>query len=333
MSLTLTFRAVALVCFAICVQSAQADLVYQAAEPAEIALTAGESDADAPADSDVSLAERLAAFESRLAMVESNPASIASRNCNTCPIPSTRISTRLKGCPTNYAGFEFAVLKPFVGGISGDIPPLNFSGTVTSTYDYKVGSRFYVGRERADGLGVRLTYFQFDHNSAASGLGIVTGLELHTLDLEVTSRTKFFSSDVLLSAGFRYAKLQQDYGLQGLGSLGFDSEGGGMTIGAQMNRGIGCSKWNLVIAGRGSIILTDNDISIPGLLSVSGEDSTMKIWEARIGLDRKSQLTGRVNWIAGIALEAQNWDAAPIAGLIGNDISLYGPTFRLGLNY
>lgn len=329
MSLTLTIRTVAAVVLAIGAQSAQAELITQSVQPVQIALTAGESEADPADDSD----QRIATLESRLAMLESSPTSVGSSSCNRCPIPSTRISTRLNGCATNYAGFEIAALRAYVGGISGSIQPLGLAGNVTSTFDFKVASRFYVGRERGDGLGVRLTYFQFDHTSGASEIGAVTGLDVQSLDLEATSRTKFCGSDILLSGGFRYGKLRQDYTIQNLGSLGFDSEGGGMTIGAQLNRRLGSSRWNLAVGGRASILLTDNSLTIPGVFAVTGEDSTMKVWEMKFGVNRSHQLSCGVRTIFEVNLETQNWDAAPIAGLIGNDISLYGPTVRLGLNY
>lgn len=277
--------------------------------------------------------QRLSSIESRLAMIESTPTPLASGACKSCPINSSRISTNSLGCPTTYAGFELAILKPHTGSLGGSIDPLNLSGSLTSTFDADVAPRIYLGREGARGLGVRGTYFTLDHDSDPSALGITTSLELDTLDLELTNRLRFCGSDFMLSAGFRYAKLQQDYTIQGLGSLGWESEGGGMTIGGQMRRGIGQSRWNLLISGRASLLLTDNELAIPGLISVVGEDSTMKIWELRLGVNRNFHLDCGANVVSEFALETQNWDSAPIAGLVGNDISLFGPVFRIGLNY
>lgn len=316
--------------------SARADLVSQEVE------TAGVSAADVSgmtADETIRLVsdeaeydQRLATLESRLSMIESNSVTPTSV-CQNRATPSTRVSTNSIGCPSTYAGFDFAILKPNVGTIGGAIVPLNLSGNLTSTFDFEIAPRFYLGHERSDGLGLRMTYFQFDHRTDPSPLGIVTRLDVQSLDLEATSRIKFCGSDLALSAGFRYGKLAQDYQIAGLGSLGLESEGGGLTIGSRYTRRIGRTHWDMTIGGRASILLTDNEIEIPGLLSVVGDESTMKIWEAQLGVSRTYKFSSRADLLTEFSFETQNWDMAPIAGLIGNDITLFGPSMRLGLSF
>ncbi|TWU19131.1 hypothetical protein [Allorhodopirellula heiligendammensis] len=247
--------------------------------------------------------------------------------------PTTHILTNSIGCPRTYGGFDFAILQANVGGISGSIAPLGISGTVTPTFNLDIAPRIYFGRERSDGLGLRLTYFHYDHTTGPSQLGVDTRLQVQSLDVEATSRIQFHDSDLLLSAGFRYGKLMHNYQVTGLGSLGFDSEGGGLTIGGRYTRGIGHTCWDLFIGGRASILLTDNEIQIPGLISIIGEESTMKVWEGQVGVGRTFDLYNRADLVTEVSFEAQNWDAAAIAGLVGNDISLFGPTFRIGLSF
>ncbi len=272
MRLTLTLRLLALTVAIICSgaitpSTTLADLIDQNAETEYGETVVAYTPQHDP------MSDRLTTIESRLAMIESSPS--AGTSCRSKVTPSMHVSTNSIGCPSNYAGFEFAILKPHVGALGGSIPLLGAAGQLTSTFDFDVAPRVFVGRERADGLGIRGTYFQYDHKTDPSAIGVITGLQLHTFDLEATSRTKFCGSDVQLSAGFRYGHLTQDLTLPGLGSLEFDSEGGGLTIGGQLKRDLGRTAWDLVIGGRGSILMTDNEASIPGLISAVAEESTM----------------------------------------------------------
>ncbi|QDT11750.1 hypothetical protein [Planctomycetes bacterium K23_9] len=343
MKFTFTKRLLALLALAFVAQTSSADTAFQEllvgeaadthvfsqavsdASPAEVQLVSATAFQNEPyAD------QNIATLESRIASLESNAS--GRHSCQPNVVPSTRVSTNCIGCPVNYAGFDFAILKPNVGAISGAIPPLAIAGSVTSTMDFDLAPRVYFGRERADGLGFRATYFNFDDTSDPSDLGVETGLELHTLDLEVTSRLKFCGSDLLLSTGFRYADVNQSYELPGLGSLEFDSDGAGLTVGGRYTRSLGQTAWDLSVSGRASLLLTDNELAIPGLVSVVAEESTMKIWEAKVGVSRSRELASGALFVSEFAFETQNWDAAAIAGIIGNEFSLYGPTFRFGIN-
>ena len=181
-------------------------------------------------------------------------------------------------------------------------------------------------------LAIRGTYFQYDHKTDPSPapIGIVTGLEIHTVDVEATSRTRFCGSDFMFTGGVRYAHFQQDYSVANVGSLALDTEGTGLTIGTRISRGLGSTAWDLVISGRASILLTDNDIALTGLATATSEESTTKVLEARIGMQRVRELASGAQLVTQFAVETQNWEAPVIAGLLSNDISLFGPTFRVG---
>lgn len=278
---------------------------------------------------DATLLERLDAYESRLRMLESDLQRPVAHECKNTAISSTRIFTNSVGCSSTYAGFELAVLKAHVGAIGISVPPIPLNASITGPFDYDVAPRVYLGHELASGLGIRATYFHFDDRGNPSQLGITTGLELQSFDLEATNRTKFFGTELLVSGGVRYAQLQQDYQQ----TLVWESEGVGLTMSAQLTRDIGRTNLDLFAGGRGSILMTDNEIGIPGLLVLTNDESTMKIWEGRIGVRHNFAFSNGANLISEVAMETQNWDSAAIAGIIGNDISLIGPAFRMTLSF
>src|SRR5690606_34035047 len=182
------------------------------------------------------------------------------------------------------------ILKPHVGSLSVDIPTVT-SFNLTSDFDYDVAPRVFIGHERSDGLGFVATYWQHDHSTdPSSTLGVVTGLELHTLDLEVTNHVRFWGSDVWRTGGVRYGKLEQAYSITGLGALAFESEGVGPTLGARVSRALGRTGWDLFASGRASFLLTDNEISLTGLATIEAEESVMKVFDARMGISRTRQL-------------------------------------------
>lgn len=277
-------------------------------------------------EADVSLEQRMAVLEQRLAAAESYPA--ASSNCD--PIASSRLSTNCVGTSSTYAGVELAILKANVGALGGSIGGL--AGTVTSDFDYEVAPRIILGHERHDGLGLRMSYWQYDHTSGTSDLGVITGLELHALDLEVTNHVRFWGSDLWLSGGVRYAKMDQEYPVGG-GALQFQSEGVGPTLAAKLSRDLGRTDWDLFASGRASFVLTDNEVNIVPLAQIEAKESVMRVWEARLGVSRAFHLRGGAVLTSEFAYEVQNWDSAAVAGIIGNDIALIGPAVRLELAF
>ena len=279
---------------------------------------------------EMSLEDRIKQLESRLSMIESNP---VGSSCNSCPIPSRRIDTNTLRCPKHYAGFELAVLKAHTGSLA--FTGFGGSGAITPEYDYEGSPRIYLGREGCSGLGYRISYFQFDHTADDPTLfGVTTGLEIHALDIELTSRTEFCGCDTMLTAGFRYGDLESNVNAPGLGGeiLRFSSDGVGPTIGGSLRRDLGQTPWDLIVGGRASLLLTDTALSIPTLVTIDATDSTMQVWEGRIGVERTRQLR-RAQLVTQFSFEAQNWQSGSIAGLISPSFALAGPTFRVGLNF
>ncbi len=294
----------------------------------------GQHEATTLASRTLTIEERMHQLESRMSMIEAGPTPARS-SCDSCPIPSRRISTNSLCRSRCYAGFELAVLKPYTSSISGGLfPPFGPAGVLTPEYDYEAAPRVFLGRERRDGLGVRLTYFQFDHLTDDVGaFGITNGLEIHALDFDVTSRTEFCGSDITFLAGLRYGYLESNINVPTFGSLQFQSDGVGPTIGAVVRRDLGRTAWDLVIGARGSLLLTDAELSVPFIANAKASDSTMQIWEARIGARRVRQLKNGAELVTEFGFEAQNWQSGSIAGLLSPNFGLAGPTFQIGMNF
>ena len=99
MRLKLTMRVVTAAALAFVAQTASAQL---AIVPVQVASTSyeeeQESEATTLASTMLSMEDRIAALESQTVIAQPVPTS----SCNCGPIASTRISTKLSGCPTNY---------------------------------------------------------------------------------------------------------------------------------------------------------------------------------------------------------------------------------------
>jgi len=115
-------------------------------------------------------------------------------------------------------------------------------------YDLEFSPRVWFGLDFYDGLGWRVTWWEFDHAPAekttsppANGFGEVrnppfgqtdfgdvdisstipgdifsaaSGLEAYTIDIETLKRTSFCSWDLAIGGGIRYANIEQSYSSQ-----------------------------------------------------------------------------------------------------------------------
>lgn len=285
---------------------------------------------DQPDEStDASLLAQLAGYEARLQMLEANLERPVAQSCKNSLVSSTRIFTNGVGCSTTYAGYEMLVMKPHVGGLQFSLTPIPVVGQITGTFDYDIASRVFLGHEMANGLGIRASYFTLGDTSNRSDLGIATRVEIQSFDLEATNRTRFAGTELLVSGGVRYGLLKQDFEQ----ALIWESEGAGLTLSAMLIKDLGRTNFDVFAGGRGSILLTSNEIGVGGLFLVENEESTMTVLEARLGLRHSYQFANGVSLASEISIETQNWDSAAIAGIIGNEISLVGPAFRWTLAF
>ncbi len=165
---------------------------------------------------------------------------------NTCGVQDPCGDTSCRPRTRLYGGFEATFLKPrFEENPAFMIRTDDGAGAVTHTdtefdYDLEFSPRVWLGADVCDGLGWRVSWWQFDHPAAtstasppANNLGELThpefadvdisstiptdtfsaasGLNAYTIDLEATKQTGFGRWGLGLSCGLRYAFAEQTY--------------------------------------------------------------------------------------------------------------------------
>lgn len=145
-----------------------------------------------------------------------------------------------------YVGFEATSLQPrFEQNIAfttmeGDNGTFESFSDTEFDYDLEFAPRVWLGLDFSDGLGWRITWWEFDHEPAKAsanpplntfgsinhptfgGVDIssttstdtfsaASGLEAYTIDLEAIKRTSFSSWDLAVGGGIRYAHAEQSY--------------------------------------------------------------------------------------------------------------------------
>ena len=205
------------------------------------------------------------------------------------------------GKPVIYAGVEAVMVKPrFESNVAftvrdGDGTFFNFSETEFD-YDTELTPRVYVGWRHQDGVGLRATWWQFDHGAATatasppdstSGLisnpvfgdvdisindpddvySATTALNTYAIDLEATKQASFSSWDLGIGCGVRYASTKQNYFAQTrndsntlLGQIDYRHalEGIGPTISLEAYRSI-ATQFDIFGKARGSVLFGDGE--------------------------------------------------------------------------
>ncbi len=198
------------------------------------------------------------------------------------------------------AGGELAWLKAFEGdGSFGD-------------FNYDEGFRFWFGYQRADGLGVRFRYFDFDQEAG-------NGDEFDTThsDLEIYDTVQIgYNWDLVVGAGIRYL----DVSFASFGGLFTHSfTGPGPVVTADLYRHIS-NRAALYAIGRESILVGNSDS-----FGFPNEDATLMVSELQLGLQlhrgwNRALLFGRVGWEAQYYHDLSDDTESPIA-LMGGVLS------------
>lgn len=200
---------------------------------------------------------------------------------------------------TFYGGAEVVWLKPhFRGATAFSTFGLNADATevVPLDYDFDVSGRYSLGGRGANGTGMRVRYWQWEHLAATDS--IVTGpndlavtsvslpgtditevvfaafgdtldvfhrLEMNTLDLEVTQDFQLGSSALRIAGGIRYLRLDQTFGANDDNAIVPESlryrqsfEGIGPTVAMELTRAIGFNL-SFYAQARGSVTFGERD--------------------------------------------------------------------------
>lgn len=145
-----------------------------------------------------------------------------------------------------YAAFEATIVKPrFEDNVAFTVMESDGASFESFTdtefdYDLKFTPRVFLGWQHDDGVGLRATWWQFDHaaatasaNPPANGFGSITSptfgnveissaiptdtytaatsLNAYAIDIEATKETSFCSWDLGVAGGVRYAYSEQGY--------------------------------------------------------------------------------------------------------------------------
>lgn len=287
--------------------------------------------------------------------------------------------------PTFYAGAAAVWLKPHFQDNTAIVldPPPSDNIVIPFDYDFEVSPRVWLGYEHCDGHGFRFSYWQFDEAADQAWLevqptqlavsqvyganGILTrnafagpgewisadhSVDLQTADFEFTSRHEYCTHNVLLSAGIRYAKMEQEFAATAwTGGLGVTLdeyvrnrhgfEGFGPTVAIDWSRPFGDHGLSFYTNARGSILFGDvyqdvyeikNAGADVGNDNYDGDDS-LAIGELGMGLQYSVLGWSDCEWIFRAGYEGQLWLDAGGPIRTQGDMALHGLSFGVGFTH
>jgi hypothetical protein len=245
-------------------------------------------------------------------------------------------------------------------------------------YDYTVSPRAWLEYRTADDVGIRATYFQFDQaadtatgSPPANGFGAVfhpvfglvnigspipgdvyttqSGLEVYSIDLEVTKWVDFSTWQLMGSVGLRYASVEQSYEAQLRDALGtlvgsLDNQrrldGFGPTLGVEFRRPL-TAGLSLFGTARGSLLFGEQSTTFVGgedldlitplfTFANSEEDDLLPVGELQLGVDWWSAQYSWGQFFVHGALEAQLWSGAGSAVSEEGSLGFFGANVGLG---
>jgi hypothetical protein len=246
-------------------------------------------------------------------------------------------------------------------------------GLVPFSFDNDISPRVWLGYFGDSGAGVRARYWQYDHNAdplslvatpttfpgvsavtvifpsaistAAPGdvLSVGSGLEVHTLDIEGAMRNEVMGINMLVSAGFRWASMEQNFdsvvigaGQIPTGALNWtrNFEGGGLTAAADAKKRIGGSAFAVFGSARGSLLYGEKELrrsvfgdvtppsaATPPFAVLENADEVSGIFELALGGEWSRQTKNFGNFFVRGTYETQLWTAAgaPTLTFLGFD--------------
>lgn len=183
-------------------------------------------------------------------------------------------------------------------------------------FDGETATRFWVGYQGADGLGVRVRWFDFDHREAAAGGVGPNILDISHVDVEIYDSFQLSCNwDLVVGAGVRY----MDYfDLSTGGDIG-EIAGFGPVVTVEAYRHIS-DRAALYVIARESIVGGDGN--------VVNFDVTTNVFEMQIGGQLHRDYNG------GLLFARAGWEAQYYADNMEFDsegISLMGFTASVGL--
>ncbi len=209
-------------------------------------------------------------------------------------------------------------------------------------FDFDMTPRLSVGWVRSDGLGARIRYWQFDHNSNDDGDADHLDLDTYTWDLETFDTFCLNRNwDLELAAGIRYNEFREAMFDPAVNDVRLNSfTGYGGLVSAELRRCVGTSG-AVFLRARGAILMSDKDVfNTDGNQQERLFDVTIGITEFAFGYDYVMPMSGGAYAFARVQAEWQNWynfssgfeDTANTEEFAGpSDVGFGGYGFAIGL--
>ncbi len=239
-----------------------------------------------------SAVERVAYLEQKVANLECNLA-----NCEETPEGCDGCCRSCCSCPGIIGGYDVVWFKPsFSDAMSNADDYWATADAKDIIYplsgDYEFAPRFWLGYRGCSGLGMCVTYWQFDQQIASghrippgtgpdqiyiiygnhtgdthridagvgSTLDYLHSMEMHVLDCDITQSVNWGYANVIVGGGLRYAKLMftswatVDEGTYQTVDVENTFEGIGPTVSLDLQRPIGETRLSLVGGARGTVL-------------------------------------------------------------------------------
>ena len=307
------------------------------------------------------LLRRMTALEEQVRSMETQPCLTA------CDCRTTSADCRECQSGGFYAGFAFVFAKPHFKE-SFQATYIDAGGTlnmVPFSYDYDILPRVWLGFTAASGLGVRTRYWQYDQTPTPFQsnpylpaqaqvvsvifpatiyttppndiLNVSDSLEVQSLDLEGTQKTRLGKMSILAGGGLRYVVMRQGSQAtvtnQGAVTQSLDwqrkFEGVGPTVSVEVERPLGILK-DLAVVGafRGSLLYGEKNLNrvavnaidegLP-VVAMNNAHEVLGIGEIELGLEWTRQLARGGGLFVRGTYEGQLWSdcGTPTLGYLG----------------
>ena len=229
-------------------------------------------------------------------------------------------------------GAEATFLKPHDNfGVGMDVNINGNTGSESAEFGYELAPRVWLGYVQGDGLGFRVSYWQFDHTTTAPGEGMLVvpgadsvsvNYDTYVFDAEFTDTRNIADKwYMMITGGVRYVH----YGLNvafladgapttfngDFAGVVDDFTGEGLTSSIKLRRMV--RPWaSLFVMGRGSVVMGDSrsyvNNELDGLVMIRRTDVLRYMWEGQIGGEVHVDTVGGSRLFARGALETQSWD-------------------------
>ncbi len=176
-------------------------------------------------------------------------------------------------------------------------------------FDFEVTPRLTVGWVRSDGLGARIRYWEFDHNSNEDGDADHLDVDTYTWDFEVFDTFCLNRNwDLEIASGVRYNEFREAMFDPAVNDVRLNSFSGyGGLLSAELRRLVGTSG-AIFLRARGALLMDDKDVfNTDGNQQERLVDVVVGMTEFAFGYDYIMPMCGGAYAFGRVQAEWQNW--------------------------